>query len=243
MASGVSCDHRFEFSMPSWNHLGRSCVVVGNDFIPMPSENKILLILDLDETLIHAREKALERPADFQLSHFHVYTRPHLEAFLEEVRKDFSLAVWSSASDDYVKDISRHIFKNQEQLLFIWGNSRCTYRRNFEPELTRMHRLHHDRPYYYVKPLKKVKRLGFDLKRILIVDDSPYKVADNYGNAIYPKPYEGQADDYELLLLAKYLKTLRDEPNVRRLEKRNWRALTIARNPTTFPGNLAFPHE
>ena len=197
----------------------------------MLSENKTLLILDLDETLIHATERELDRPGDFQLDHYHVYKRPHLDAFLAEVENDFLLAVWSSASDEYVKEVSRHIFKNLEAILFIWGNSRCTYRRNFAPDLTRMHRLHYDRQYYYVKPLKKVKRLGFDLKRILIVDDSPYKVADNYGNAIYPKPYEGEAYDYELPLLAKYLKTLRNEPNVRRLEKRGWREQTIARYP------------
>lgn len=195
----------------------------------MRSENKMLLILDLDETLIHACEEELDRRADFRLDHYYVYRRPHLDAFLTEVEKDFALAVWSSASDEYVQEITHKIFKKPEQLLFIWGNSRCTYRRNFEPELTRMHRLHHDRQYYYVKPLKKVKRLGFALQRILIVDDSPYKVADNYGNAIYPKPFEGEADDYELLLLARYLNTLRDEPNVRRLEKRGWRERTIAR--------------
>ena len=195
----------------------------------MRPENKTLLILDLDETLIHASDKELDRPADFLLDPYHVYKRPHLDAFLAAVENDFFLAAWSSASDEYVQEVCRHIFRKPEQLLFIWGNSRRTYRRNFEPELTRTHRLQYDRQYYYVKPLKKVKRLGFDLNRILIVDDSPYKVADNYGNAIYPNPYEGEVHDDELLLLAKYLKTLRDEPNVRRLEKRGWRERMIDR--------------
>lgn len=198
----------------------------------MQSENKTLLILDLDETLIHASERELDRPGDFQLDHYHVYKRPHLDSFLAEVENDFLLAVWSSASDEYVQEVANAIFKKPEHLIFIWGNSRCTYRRNFEPELTRMHRLHYDRQYYYVKPLKKVKRLGFDLNRILIVDDSPYKVADNYGNAIYPKPYEGELFDDELSLLAKYLKTLRDELNVRRLEKRGWRERMIDKYPS-----------
>lgn len=39
-----------------------------------------LLILDLDETLIHATEQP-EREADFQIFHYHVYKRPYLEEF------------------------------------------------------------------------------------------------------------------------------------------------------------------
>lgn len=67
--------------------------------------------------------------------------------------------------------------------------------------------------------LKKVKCFGFDLKRILIVDDLFYKVVDNYGNVIYLKLYEGVVYDYELLLLVKYLRILWNEFNVCWLEK------------------------
>jgi hypothetical protein len=42
---------------------------------------KILLILDLDETLIHASEEQLDREADFRVFGYHVYIRPHLEPF------------------------------------------------------------------------------------------------------------------------------------------------------------------
>ena len=45
----------------------------------------------------------------------------------------------------------------------------------------------------------------------------------NYGNAIYPKAFEGDPDDRELLLLAAYLETMRHQTNVRKIEKRRWR--------------------
>lgn len=45
----------------------------------------------------------------------------------------------------------------------------------------------------------------------------------NYGNAIYPKSFEGERDDTELVKLAKYLYKIKDCPNYRKLEKRNWR--------------------
>ncbi|MEM6965470.1 MAG: NIF family HAD-type phosphatase, partial [Bacteroidota bacterium] len=55
-------------------------------------------------------------------------------------------------------------------------------------------------------------------------DDSPHKCQDNFGNAIYPKEFKGERDDQELKLLLKYLQKLKDEKNVRRIEKRNWKA-------------------
>lgn len=58
----------------------------------------------------------------------------------------------------------------------------------------------------------------------MIVDDTPHKSKDNYGNAIYPKEYKGDKNDNELLLLADYLLTLKDKTNVRRIEKRGWKS-------------------
>ena len=56
------------------------------------------------------------------------------------------------------------------------------------------------------------------------MDDTPHKSKDNFGNAIYPKAFMGDTSDEELKLLFKYLKTLKEEENVRRIEKRNWRS-------------------
>lgn len=39
----------------------------------------------------------------------------------------------------------------------------------------------------------------------------------------HPREFTGEMDDTELLLLARYLKTLKDRSNLRRIEKRNWR--------------------
>ncbi len=67
---------------------------------------KLLVILDLDETLIHANPIALERQDwDFEYESYKVYKRPFLDEFLKELPKHFKVAVWSSASDDYVQYI------------------------------------------------------------------------------------------------------------------------------------------
>lgn len=182
---------------------------------------RTLLILDLDETLIHASETALDRAPDFQVYGYHVYRRPHLAEFLEAVRRDFDLAVWSSASDPYVWAVVERLFGDAFDLQFVWGRSRATLRRMANDGSGYM--LDPWDHMHYLKPLSKVRRMGWRLERVLIVDDTPEKCAKNFGNAVYPRSYEGDEDDTELKLLSSYLTTLKDEANVRRIEKRRWR--------------------
>ena len=188
----------------------------------MSSNDQILLILDLDETLIHASEAPLGRPADFRVFGYYVYGRPHLEAFLRECSRHFALAVWSSASDDYVEAVVARIMPPEIPLRFVWGRSRCTYGFN-AAAFERADYADYYSHYNYLKVLKKVKKRGYSLSRVLIVDDTPGKCRQNYGNAIYPKEYLGDADDDELPRLLKYLMQLKDAQNVRTIEKRDWR--------------------
>ena len=189
------------------------------------NKDKTLLILDLDETLIHATDKQLDyQPADFQVPPYFVYKRPFLHNFLQQVQQHFLLAVWSSASDDYVTEIVKKIFGEELTLLeFFWGRSRCTFRINPPMDEYRNINLNYSNHHHYLKTLKKLKRKGYNLKRILIVDDTPQKLSKNYGNAIYVKEFLGDPDDNELPLLLKYLRQLKDEENVRMIEKRSWR--------------------
>ncbi|NML64831.1 HAD family hydrolase [Hymenobacter sp. RP-2-7] len=184
----------------------------------------ILLILDLDETLIHATTRPLERPADFQVFQYHVYKRPGLDSFLRELAAHFQLAIWSSASDDYVREIAGHILPPSIPLAFVWGRSRCTPFLLPRADEQEYYDLYTSSSYEYAKRLKKVRRRGYDLRRVLIVDDTPAKVLHNYGNAIYPTPYAGQPNDQELSQLTAYLRSLSTAENVRTIEKRHWRS-------------------
>nr|WP_052430468.1 NIF family HAD-type phosphatase [Sporocytophaga myxococcoides] len=42
----------------------------------MQTDKRILLILDLDETVIHASKTQLDRQADFIVYNYHIYKRP-----------------------------------------------------------------------------------------------------------------------------------------------------------------------
>lgn len=189
----------------------------------MKNIDKTLLILDLDETLVFATAKMLDRSADFEIFDYHVYKRPYLNDFLQQVKEHFLLAIWSSASDDYVQKVVEQIIPKEIKLEFVWGSSRCTYQRNLQIDEYGYYDSNQLNHYHYIKPLRKLKRKNYTLNRILIVDDSPHKSKANYGNVIYPAEYTGDEHDHELKLLAQYLISLKDEDNVRRIEKRNWR--------------------
>ncbi len=181
----------------------------------MNKEEKILVILDLDETLIHATENQLEVPAAFVYEEYYVYKRPGLHEFLTEMNTHFKLAIWSSADDKYVSDIVALIQVSGIEFAFVWARSRCTTRRDYELDR-----------YVSEKRLKKVKKQGFRLEKTLIIDDSPEKTRDNFGNAIYVLPFEGDPKDNELELVSNFLKSIIDVDNVRTIEKRGWRKLT-----------------
>lgn len=172
-----------------------------------------LLVLDIDETLLHAAESPLpHRSHDFSFGPYLIHKRPHLDQFIREVYELFQVAYWSSASPDYVTCLVEIINPPELTPQFVWARDRCTIA--YHPELQEN---------YFVKDLKKVKRRGYDLQKVLIVDDTPSKSSRNYGNAIYIPPFMGETNDVELLRLAGYLRRLRTASNYRSIEKRYWR--------------------
>src|SRR5262245_59077006 len=72
---------------------------------PGEDVNPLLVILDLDETLVHGTEHPLARPADLRVGPYFVYQRPHLTSFLSALRERCSLAIWTSAGRDYAHGV------------------------------------------------------------------------------------------------------------------------------------------
>lgn len=174
--------------------------------------DRLLVILDLDETLVHATERPLPRPPDFVATRYLVYVRPHLAEFLDGLRREHQVAVWTSAGREYAESVVSTIIPWKAELAFFWCEDRCTP--TFDPET---------REPGVVKTLHKVRRRGYDLRRVLAVDDSPEKHVRSYGNLVPVRPYLGDPDDAELPALLRYLHTLAAVPDVRSVEKRLWR--------------------
>jgi NLI interacting factor-like phosphatase len=172
-----------------------------------------LLICDLDETLIHTSETELAYKADFYFDNYFVYYRPWLFEFLNLISIDFKIGIWSSASDDYVQEITKQIFPAELKPIFVYGRSKCVIRRDLEND-----------KYIYEKRIEKLKTLGFSKEEILIIDDSKEKLRTNYGNAIYVNEFLGNKDDNELEKVYKYIQIIKNEKNYREIEKRFWRS-------------------
>jgi TFIIF-interacting CTD phosphatase-like protein len=178
----------------------------------MTSDDPKLLVLDLDETIIFSCETPLDRPASFIAWKYHVYKRPFVDEFLLQVREWFKVAVWTSSSPDYAHAIVNSLFPKPEELAFVWGSDRCTL--TFDPDTFE---------YHNAKRLIKLKRKGYRLENVIVVDDSPEKHRNAYGNLVQVLPYNGASSDDELRKLTIYLEQLRSAPNIRSIEKRWWR--------------------
>ena len=171
-----------------------------------------LLILDLDETLVFANDVCLDYSEDFKTCGYFVYKRPFLEIFINTVRQWFQIAVWTSSDKIYAHQIVKNIFPKDYPLEFVLTNDDCTTKFDFELQ-----------EYYQVKKLKKLKKKGYSLDKVLIIDDTPKKAEMNYGNYIRINAFEGDRDDNELMLLLEYLPKFKSESNIRKIEKRFWR--------------------
>ena len=179
----------------------------------MTDLHKILLVLDLDETLIYSRKSKLSYSEDFVVGDYFVYKRPGLEKFLDSIQKIFDVAIWTSSTEDYAEDVIKNIIPENYILKFIYGRTKCTL--TFLSDYNE---------YVYSKNLSKLKRKNYSLERILIIDDSPEKVRRNYGNYIRVTPFRGSKEDDELFILAKYLEKIKKIKDIRKIEKRGWRS-------------------
>ncbi len=181
---------------------------------------KPLIILDIDETLIHTEsvpdEFADKYDYDFKFkgegkSLFYTKKRPFLDQFLDYVYANFDVAIWTAAGEDYAREILKNIRVLESSLKFFYTRDNCTIKLNYDYS-----------DYYGIKNLNKLKKKGYNLDRVLIVDDKSETAVNNYSNLIQIKPFTDDVNDTELLKLISYLETIKDEPNYRRIEKRGW---------------------
>ncbi|MDZ7721559.1 MAG: HAD family hydrolase [candidate division KSB1 bacterium] len=172
-----------------------------------------LLVLDIDETLVHAREIPLDREADFKTSLYHVYKRPYVDEFLQYCREHFKVSIWTTGGSDYARQVVEALFGGDYPLEFLWASERCT--RKYDAE--------RQQP-YVIKNLHKLRKKGYRLEQVIMVDDTPGKLEKNYGNLVAVTEWTGDPGDRELLHLIQYLRVLKDVENIRTVEKRNWQA-------------------
>jgi RNA polymerase II subunit A small phosphatase-like protein len=175
-------------------------------------DERILIVFDLDETLIHSTLNESDRPADFMFREHYVYVRPHLNTFFKKSNEHFDFAIWTNGGEAYTCDILKKIIPSFIGLRFVWPKSMFV---NGVPQTLDTLRA--------PKNLRRLIVNGFEPSKVLIVDDNPDDSVIEFGNVIQLHPYRGQTDDCELLLLLKYLEKVLFLKDTRSIKHVSWR--------------------
>lgn len=167
-------------------------------FIHNPSKRK-LLVLDLDETLIH-----YSKDTSKQFHHKVPYVtpsnkatvlsfnvRPFVKEFLKTVSQYFVVCVFTASDLTYAKTMVDYIDPQRQFISRIFDRRFCCITKKG----------------FVVKDLRIFSR-EFPLDDILIVDNSAYCFMPQLGNGIPILPFETNMEDCELLKLSNYLQAL-----------------------------------
>lgn len=148
-----------------------------------------LIILDMDECLLHATATPLvDQTIDFRYQDLNVYFRPHVATFLSKLHEKYAVAIWSTGTDKYVEHLIKAVTPSDVQYEFVWGRSKCRKVKDDFFGYT-----------HYYKPIDKLKRYGYELSDIIMIDDTPSKIIANHSTLITIDAYEGQQDDVALM--------------------------------------------
>ncbi|XP_022649742.1 CTD small phosphatase-like protein 1 [Varroa jacobsoni] len=169
---------------------------------PAQDTQKNLLVLDLDETLIHGTYAVppvydfsfkLQLPVSKKTADVYIQIRPYLDEFLRITSQWFELAVYTASLPMYADKILDRI-DPKELIKHRLYRQHCAIFKDF-----------------YVKDLEF---LGRPLNRILIVDNHPASYMAQRDNGVPIYSYFGQPDDTGLKHLLTFLETVRNEDNV-----------------------------
>ncbi|XP_073866247.1 carboxy-terminal domain RNA polymerase II polypeptide A small phosphatase 1 isoform X2 [Macaca fascicularis] len=177
-------------------HSGAPLLVEENGAIPktpvqylLPAakaqdSDKICVVIDLDETLVHSSFKPVNN-ADFIIPveidgvvhQVYVLKRPHVDEFLQRMGELFECVLFTASLAKYADPVA--------DLLDKWG----AFRARLFRESCVFHRGN------YVKDLS---RLGRDLRRVLILDNSPASYVFHPDNAVPVASWFDNMSDTEL---------------------------------------------
>uniref|UniRef100_A0A7S2TNY8 FCP1 homology domain-containing protein n=1 Tax=Lotharella oceanica TaxID=641309 RepID=A0A7S2TNY8_9EUKA len=182
-------------------------------------ENKLCVVLDMDETLIHSKfesqrncyrqeekrqaEKMRGADVQFELTlnggatkeKVSVFKRPGLDKFLEEASKKFEVVVFTAAIPIYAKPVLDLIDPNNYITSRLYRSSTVTFE---------------GQPY-----VKDISLLDRDMARIVLVDNNPAAMLACPDNAIPILSFYDSELDHELESLLPLLEQIEKTPDVR----------------------------
>eukprot|EP01117_Protostelium_nocturnum_P004290 TRINITY_DN1568_c0_g1_i2.p1 TRINITY_DN1568_c0_g1~~TRINITY_DN1568_c0_g1_i2.p1 ORF type:complete len:236 (-),score=38.38 TRINITY_DN1568_c0_g1_i2:176-883(-) len=166
------------------------------------SMSKKILVLDLDETLVHSTTKRtikfdyqVEVVIDSVLCKFYVSKRPFVEFFLKTISEWFEVVIFTASLKPYANAVIDQLDPHGFITKRLYRES-CVNKGNG-----------------YVKDLSKVHE---DLSQVMILDNSPVAYALHRENAIPISDWlANNSEDEELLDLLPFLNGIRPTKDVR----------------------------
>ena len=170
--------------------------------LPPKMSKKKTLVLDLDETLVHSQFGAFNIPSDViinieienELHDIHVLIRPGVKEFLEKMSKKYEIVIFTASISKYAGPLL-DILDKEKFCSFRLFREHCTLLNSS-----------------FVKDLKK---LGRDLKDVIIVDNSPMAYLLNSDNGLPILTWFDDKNDKELYKIIPILDFLSLVPDVR----------------------------
>lgn len=175
-----------------------------------------ILVLDLDETLIHSTHDGVARqtvtpgtPPDFILRvnidrhpvRFFVHKRPHVDYFLDVVKDWYELVVFTASMEIYGAAVADRLAGDRKILARRFFRQHCSLD--------------------YGAYTKDLSSISTDLSSIFILDNSPGAYRSYPDNAIPIKSWFSDPKDTSLLNLLPVLDALRFTSDVRSVLGRN----------------------
>ena len=183
------------------------------------NKNKKLLILDLDETLIHSdldfslKEKSVKYDTILYFDseeekHIPIplIIRPGLYDFLEYTSENFELIVFTASDQEYANPIIDYIEKDKKYFKMRLYRNNCIF---IEPGL-------------YIKDLRIFKSWK-KIEDIIILDNSLFSFVNQLNNGILITSFFDDKDDTFLSNIKDYLEYIKDEKDIREINKESFR--------------------
>jgi Dullard-like phosphatase family protein len=173
-----------------------------NGLLPPKISDKKTLVLDLDETLVHSGFLPFSCPSDVvikielenEIHDIHVLVRPGVKEFLEKMSKKYEIVIFTASLAKYA-DPLLDIIDKQGYCPFRLFREHCTL--------------------INTAFVKDLKRLGRELKDIIIVDNSPISYALNPDNGLPILSWFEDKNDRELFNITPILEFLSEVNDVR----------------------------
>ena len=170
------------------------------DEIERLSKSKKILLLDLDETLIHADfakeyENDTKNPYDTiisfesenEINNVGIFLRPGVKLFLENLSKFFEIGIFTASVSEYADEVIKFLDPENNFIKFKLYRQNCV---NVNDILK-------------VKDLRILK--NFDLKNVVLVDNNMYSFAAQLSNGILINSFYCNKNDNELYNVYGYL--------------------------------------